>query len=117
MRVILADDSPVQLAIANRVALELGFEIVSMHMDGGKAWDAIQLEKPDVAILDYIMPNMSGFEIATRVHELGLPTYVILATSMGQRGGAYAANPGVKGIIIKPYSMTLLEIALAGLYE
>jgi two-component system nitrate/nitrite response regulator NarL len=109
MKAVIADDSPLMLDVCKRIMLKLGYEVVAECNDGSAAWKAIQEHKPDVAMLDYIMPNMTGGEVADAVEAAGLNTYVVLTTSMGQQA-ALKDRPHA----IKPLTKMLVEMALAG---
>jgi DNA-binding NarL/FixJ family response regulator len=108
--VIVADDSPIQRDIARSVFSALpDFKVIGAYSDGKQALEAIKTYRPDLAFIDYAMPQMTGAEVVEAVKALKLPTKCIFATSMGQQGGAYAHDVPV---VIKPYSPALVKIAL-----
>lgn len=116
MRVVIADDSGPMREKAQLVLKQLGWEIVAVCKDGLEAWAAIEELQPDLAWLDYTMPNMSGAQVAQSIAENDIPTKVILVTANGQQGAAY--NPDLKtaSVIIKPYNKTLARIHLAKVF-
>jgi DNA-binding response OmpR family regulator len=50
--------------------------------DAFKAWDAISLSPPDLAVLDVVMPVMGGDELARMIREKGFPTKIIFLTGL-----------------------------------
>ena len=61
-RIVLADDEQF-ITIAYKDGLtRAGFTVVVAH-DGAEALDAVRREKPDLVLLDLIMPKMTGFEV------------------------------------------------------
>lgn len=70
--------------------------------DGDEALQLIQSRKPDVAILDVEMPNMSGYDVAMAVNRLKLPTKLIILT-MIKDGQLFrkAMEIGVRGYVLK----------------
>jgi DNA-binding response OmpR family regulator len=62
-----------------------GFEVVSAG-DGKRGLDTVIRERPDVAVLDVMMPGMSGFELCRAVKLLlgSRAPYVIMLTAKGQ---------------------------------
>ena len=62
-----------------------GVQILTAR-DGSEALQLVALEKPDLVILDIMMPRMDGYEVCRRIREdLGLTgTHVIMLTARGQ---------------------------------
>lgn len=65
-KILLADDSPAILALVSETLREAGFSIIEAH-DGQEAIDKTYKENPDLLILDYEMPQKSGFEVVSEV--------------------------------------------------
>jgi two-component system nitrate/nitrite response regulator NarL len=62
IRVVIADDEP-DVRLLLRIQLELeGFEIAGEASDGRAAIDACRDTRPDVVVLDLLMPGVNGFE-------------------------------------------------------
>ncbi len=58
IRVILADDHPLTRAgLRDYIAKERDLVLVGEASDGDEAWDLIERERPDVALLDIRMPQ------------------------------------------------------------
>ncbi len=113
MKVVIADDSSIMRKNCMSIAKQIGLEVVAECEDGAKALEAIKALKPDVAIVDYIMPYLTGGEIVRYVREHKLPTKVILATSMGQRAAAFDPTNKPDGIIIKPFVTAIMRLEIA----
>ena len=71
--VLIADDSRVFRVLMSEVLREKGL-IVEEAADGRQAMDAITSTRPDLLILDALMPVHSGFDILARIREL-MPDY------------------------------------------
>jgi DNA-binding response OmpR family regulator len=87
-----------------------GFEVVSAE-DGKHGLDVILRERPQVAILDVMMPGMSGFELCHAVKMLMGPRapYIIMLTAKGQTTDVAAGRAhGADLYLIKPIDMTTL---------
>ena len=81
-----------------------GFEVVSAG-DGKRGLDIILREQPGVAILDVMMPGMSGFEVCHAVKQLmgSRAPYVIILTAKGQATDVSAGHAhGADLYLIKP---------------
>jgi DNA-binding response OmpR family regulator len=87
-----------------------GFDVISAK-DGKRGLDTILREQPQVAILDVMMPGLTGFEVCRAVKQLmgTRAPYVIMLTAKGQptdvsAGRAYGADL----YLIKPVDMDKL---------
>ena len=65
-RVLIVDDDPDTLTILRYFLGSQGLEVLSAQ-DGTKAWALIQEYLPDLILTDYMMPEMTGVELAQRV--------------------------------------------------
>lgn len=87
-RILIADDEPHIRRLIEQSLEELEEEGVSIHVavNGEAALDAIRSNRPDLVILDVMMPLMNGFEVCERVKkdEALRSTFVILLTAKGQ---------------------------------
>src|SRR6185503_3355802 len=82
LSLIIADDHPVVLeGIAKVLETESDFDLRAKCLNGADAFRAIQMERPDVAVLDISMPEMNGLEIMSRMNSEGLMTKVIFLTA------------------------------------
>lgn len=64
-----------------KVKLRDKYEILEAE-DGEKAFDVLEHEKPDLIIVDVMMPNMDGYEFMSELRNLGDETPVIMLTAM-----------------------------------
>ncbi|HET6362004.1 MAG TPA: response regulator, partial [Gemmatimonadota bacterium] len=84
-------------------------EVVARDMEGHSALEAIREKTPDVALLDAVMPGMSGVEILQIVRDLGLPTRVVLlAGELGSEDLTESIRLGVDGILMKDEASAVL---------
>jgi DNA-binding NarL/FixJ family response regulator len=117
----LADDHPVMLeGLAAVLARNEDVEIVARDLDGDAALAVIREKAPDVAVLDAVMPGLSGVDILKTVREEGLPTrIVLLAGELGSEDLTESIRLGVEGILMKDEASTVLldcvkSVALGG---
>ena len=103
-RVLVADDDPDMLTIL-RVNLEAeGYAVEEAH-DGAAAWDKARDLRPDMVVLDVMMPRIDGIEVLTRMRNdpgtCDIPIVLLTAKSTdediwdGWRAGAdyYLTKP------------------------
>jgi DNA-binding response OmpR family regulator len=104
--VLLIEDEP-NIIEAIRFLLERAGFTVAEHSDGATAFDKINALKPDLVVLDLMLPGKSGLQILEEIRAatptVNLP--VLMLTAKGQRRDREAAeNAGVSKFITKPFS-------------
>lgn len=84
-KILLVDDSETALLMERRILRSRPWELVVAH-DGAEALDKARAEKPDVIVMDVVMPRMGGFEACQRLRESDdtrdIP--IILVTTRGE---------------------------------
>jgi DNA-binding response OmpR family regulator len=106
MRVLVADDSMVSLALIRSLVTAWGYVVVAVT-NGDDAWAALQAtDAPDIAILDWEMPGITGPEICRKLRNVGgrRDTYVILLTGREDKKEIVAAfDAGADDYVTKPF--------------
>lgn len=108
-RILIADDA-IHIRILLAQTLE-DFEDVGVELltasDGLEAWEVIQAKRPDLLILDVMMPGLSGYEVCQRLKsDPGLShAYVIMLTAKGQaKDHQRGIQVGADEYITKPFN-------------
>ena len=68
LKVLVVDDDEMTLRIVQAALTKAGFEVFSGH-NGREAFQQITKHKPDLLILDVLMPDINGFEICARLRQ------------------------------------------------
>jgi len=88
MKILIVDDEPHLRMLIQQTLEELEDEGVELltAADGEQALETIREERPELVLLDVMMPKKNGFDVCQAVkHEDGLSdTYIILLTAKGQ---------------------------------
>ncbi len=106
---LVIDDEPGMLALVERFAHGLGFNVVCHH--GGRgALDHIPEARPDVVIVDLQMPEMSGIEVLRAIRQLDPECAVILMTAHASVESAIeAVKLGALDYLTKPLDFERLK--------
>src|SRR5262245_35273442 len=81
IRVLIADDHPVfRRRLRMIIQSDEQINIIAEADNGRKALELIQSSKPDVAVLDVNMPEMTGFEVVRELRKAKLATEFIFLT-------------------------------------
>lgn len=110
MILIVDDDFDVR-AMIKRALHELGYPAVEAE-DGPTALALMEQEKPDLVILDYVMPGMDGTEVAREIAKIDPDLPIIFSTGHGAlRALRNAAGDNVS-ILEKPFALSELDALL-----
>lgn len=108
MRIIIADDSGHARDFARRILRRAGHEVVYEAKDGKEAVSACAALKPDVVVLDILMPVMTGKEAAEIILRDGTAAHVILGSSSSQSSIIDSLKEKGCRFVGKPYDKTRL---------
>lgn len=103
-KILVADDSSTMRNFLRRTLTKSGYEVVGEADDGFKAIELYEKLRPDLLIVDVIMPELSGLEVVRQIIELNADAKIIVCTSMGQHyHREEAVKSGISGYIVKPF--------------
>lgn len=105
VRLLVADDAPFIREIVRHIVEKHDIEIVGEALDGEEAVRLAQIEKPDVVLMDIIMPRKNGIE-ATEEIVAQLPGIKIIAFSTADQEAMVmrALEAGCCSFLVKPFS-------------
>jgi two-component system nitrate/nitrite response regulator NarL len=101
--VVLADDHPLYREGVSRALTQSGrFQVLAEAQDGRSALRAIAEHRPDVAVVDYHMPDLDGIAVIHALTRDGLPTRVLLLTAFDDSALIFkAVQEGAAGYVLK----------------
>jgi DNA-binding response OmpR family regulator len=110
--ILIVDDNRDQLTLMERFLSSSGFSVIAAD-SGRKGLDAIRAAKPDLILLDVMMPEMDGYEVCSWLQKNSVTAYipVIFITALGEeQDKARAFSVGAVDYLAKPvHKETLLE--------
>ena len=99
---LVVDDHPSFRKTARILLESEGFEVVGEAEDGASAIEAAKTLRPDVVLLDIVLPDIDGFEVAAALVTNGNPPAIVLTSSHDARDfGRLIHESGARGFISK----------------
>lgn len=115
----MIEDEAIQVLMLQLRLKEEGFEVVAA-MEGEDGLRKATEERPDLILLDIVLPGMSGIDVCIALKDdprtKKIP--VLLLTASAMRGLEDRAKTfGVKGCLIKPYAMNDLLEKIGAIFQ
>src|SRR4051812_12010691 len=105
-RVLVIDDSPTITKVVQLVLTKAGYEVETAP-DGEAGLTALRAHRPDVILLDFVMPKMNGYQFCrelTADPELRDIPVVLMSAKGDQVGERFVKVMGIVDYITKPFS-------------
>ncbi|MCX4850825.1 response regulator transcription factor [Streptomyces sp. NBC_00893] len=102
-RVLVVDDDPTVAEVVTEYLTRAGYE-VARAADGPAALEQYTARRPDLAVLDLMLPGMDGFEVCRRMRAHG-PVPVVMLTARGDEDDRILGlETGADDYVTKPFS-------------
>jgi DNA-binding response OmpR family regulator len=106
-RILVVDDEPRFVRLVEANLNTEGFEVIKAK-SGQQAVDLTVSEKPDLVLLDVMMPEMDGFQACERIREFSTVPIIMLTAKGEEDQRVRGLNIGADDYIVKPFSATEL---------
>lgn len=106
--ILVVDDSETNLILLQAVLEDAGYHVVLMD-DSSKAMEYIRQHKPDLILLDLLMPELDGFDFMERLNNgTGIPPspVVVVTAYSNQENNKRAKELGAMDVINKPINIS-----------
>jgi two-component system response regulator VicR len=101
---IVEDDLAILRGLKDNLEYE-SYEVLTAT-DGEQGYCLIQEKKPDLIILDLMLPKMSGYELCRKVREEGIVTPILMLTARGEEvDRILGLDLGADDYVTKPFSV------------
>mgnify|MGYP001814622600 FL=1 len=104
-RVMTVDDSAAILTMIATYLEDSEFEVVASERDGVMAVERFAQERPDIVLLDLIMPGQSGVETLERILAIDPDACVVIVSSLGTEDAVHEClTTGARSFLQKPFT-------------
>ena len=112
-KILIADDSAFMRTVLKNILFKEGFEDLVEAKDGNEALEKFEKEKPDLILLDIIMPGLDGIGVLKALRFKAVKVIVISAVGQ-EKMMEEARTLGAKKFIIKPFEAKNVIDAVKG---
>lgn len=106
-KLLIVDDDKTLLRFLKEYLEGDGFHV--MTVDGGsRALKAFFSERPDLVILDIMMPGMDGWEVCARIREMADTPIILLTAKSSESDKMRGFRLGIDDYVVKPFSLAEL---------
>ena len=111
--IMVVDDSPFASKQIKDIVEDNGYEVIGYAKDGEEAIELYKELKPDIVILDIIMPGLNGLETAEILKKQDPAVKILMLSSICDAGTMEEVKSiGVKHLIPKPLEADVLLASL-----
>jgi two-component system KDP operon response regulator KdpE len=111
-RILVVEDDPNIVDLMRSNLAVRGFDTV-VSTDGAQALRLLETERPDIILLDLMLPAVDGFELCRQVRERSTVGVIVVSARGGDRDKVAALNLGADDYMTKPFSIEELLARIA----
>ena len=120
-RILVIDDEPANLALVEAVLAREGYRSVETLANPRLAVESYLEMRPDLVLLDLMMPGIDGFALLDRLGRLALPhdpvPIMVLTADTSIEARRRALSLGARDIVTKPFDVFEFGLRIANLIE
>jgi CheY-like chemotaxis protein len=118
-RILVVDDNDMNLTLLSKILEMEGYQVMTA-LNGIEAIRLAELQMPDLAILDVMMPDMDGYELCRKMRQppfnKNMPIVMLTAMS-GDKDRKEALDAGANDVWNKPFDMGQLRVRIGELLK
>ena len=120
-RILIVDDQPANVLLLERILQQGGYTNVSKTTDPRRVLEFFTVYKPDLILLDLMMPNVDGYSLLTqlrsRIPDKHYLPILVLTADVTPKAKQLALSLGAKDFLTKPYDATEVLLRVYNLLE
>lgn len=108
MRILIVDDEKWVREIVGRYLEQAGYDVATAS-DGEGALTKFESFRPDLVVLDWMLPRVDGLEVAARIRERSMVPIIMLTARVDDEDRVKGFEFGADDYVVKPFSARELE--------
>lgn len=101
-KILLIDDEVKILSVVKSYLVKEGYEVITAT-EGREGLEKFYLEKPDMAVIDLMLPDISGEEICASIRKISEIPVIMLTAKSGEENIVRGLNCGADDYVTKPF--------------
>ncbi len=111
--VLLCDDAMFTRVMITGIISDAGFMVIGQAENGQEAVEQYDRLRPDIVVLDIVMPDMSGLDAARAIRKLDPEACIVMCSPVGQgKAREKTLAAGARSFIVKPFTRSRVLEAL-----
>ncbi len=102
-RILVVDDEPGVLSIVRSYLFKEGYQALEAQ-DGKKALDVFRREKPDLVVLDIMLPEIDGLDVLREIRKTSQAPVILLTARTEDADKLVGLELGADDYVVKPFS-------------
>jgi DNA-binding response OmpR family regulator len=115
-KILIVDDEPHMIKLVKANLQAAGYEVRSAK-DGRSALDAVERERPDLIILDIMLPRMDGYEVCRRIREYSAVPILMLTARGSEMDLVHGFDVGADDYLVKPFAVNELLVRVRAILK
>ena len=103
MKILVVDDEETMVRSLSTLLTEEGYE-VAVATNGGQALEAARVERPDLILLDVMLPGVDGMEVCRQIRTWSTVPIIMLTAKTGEVDKVVGLEVGADDYVTKPFS-------------
>jgi len=117
-KVLIVDDSAFMRMLLKEKVSNIGLAEIFEAANGKQALETAKKQKPDLILLDIILPDINGETVLSNLRNVGIKSKVIMVTAVGQKPIIERCKKsGISGYIVKPFDDTKITKLIKETYN
>jgi len=109
MKILVADDSALMRHVLVKILNGAGVESVVQATNGNEAVQKVEEEAPNLVLMDWVMPNMTGIDAVKKIRASGNKVPIIMCTTEGEQNRIVdAIKAGANNFVVKPFDPKII---------
>ena len=112
-KVLVVDDNDFERNLLHTTLSSLGYDVIGTASNGREGVEKFLKLKPDLVMLDLVMPEMNGIETLREIKSRDPNAKVMICSTADQEAMiSLAKRNGARGYVVKPYQTESLSTAV-----
>jgi two-component system chemotaxis response regulator CheY len=118
MKILIVDDAPFIVESFTEIFQDQGWNVVGSAVNGKEAIEKFKITKPDIVIMDILMPELDGLTAIRKIIELDKDAKIVVVSALAKRDlDKESIEAGAKFFVKKPFDIDDLIEKIRKVYE